>query len=394
MSANPDRRFVCRSPFNAVDRQHMDIAPHTFAGLAVAKFFAYRGAMGTRPRLADVARAAHVSVSTASKALNNTDRVSAETQRAVRAAADRLGYRTPREGATRRSRSGLVGLITSDHNGRFALPLLVGAETTLGASSHAALLMSSHGKPALERSHINQLAAHGVDGLIVVGDTTNPRPPLPPSAITGLPVVYAYDPSTDPTDCNVVCDNLGAGRQAIEYLIGIGRKHIAVVGGADTFQASRDRSSGALESFQLYGLAPVEIWSDRWSEEWGEQAATLLARRHPELDAVYCLSDEIARGMARGLAMSGRDVPRDVAVVGHDNWDVFSTNAHPTLTTFDNNIPLLGKTAAQLLLDAIHGREHHGTAMIECPMVIRESSDPSRRTPVRGTGWVTGLEDR
>lgn len=348
--------------------------------------------MPVRPTLADVARAAHVSASTASKALNGTDRVSAETRRIVRAAADALGYSTPRGRERQRASSGLVGLVTSDHNGRFALPLLTGAETTLGASNHAVLLMSSHGKPALERGHINQLAAHGVDGLIVVGDTTNPRPPLPQAAIMGLPVVYAYDPSSDPNDCNVICDNIGAGRQAIEYLIGIGRRHIAVVGGADTFQASRDRVEGALETFRLYGLTPVEVWNDRWSEEWGERAATLLTARHPGLDAVYCLSDEIARGMARGLASAGRDVPHDVALIGHDNWDVFATNAHPTLTTFDNNITLLGRTAAQLLIDAIRGRRHHGTAMIECPMIIRESSDPDRRSPVRGTGWVTGLE--
>lgn len=372
----------------------MDAFPRQNGGLAVAKIFAYDNPMVAKVRLSDVAREAHVSLATASKALNGTDRVSAETVRTVRDVAERLGYRSPDARESRRMRSGLVGLITSDYNGRFALPLLMGAESTLGATNHAALLMNSHGKPTLERSHINQLAARGVDGLIVVGDTTNPRPPLPRSATMGLPVVYAYDPSTAHEDCNVICDNMGAGRQAIEYLIGIGKRHIAVVGGADTFQASRDRSAGAMETFAMYGLTPLESWSDRWSEEWGEQAAQLLARRHPDLDAVYCLSDEIARGMARGLAAAGRNVPRDVAIVGHDNWDVFATNSHPTLTTFDNNIPLLGKTAAQLLIDAIRGRTHHGTVTIECPMIVRESSDPDRRTPVRGTGWLTGLEDR
>ena len=343
--------------------------------------------------LADVAKAAHVSVSTVSKALADTGRISAQTRRLVRKTADDLGYRKSAGSKERRAHSGLVGLITSDHNGRFSLPLLVGAESTLGASNHAALLMSAHGKPALERSHINQLAAHGVDGLIVVGDTTNPRPPLAPNVTMGLPVVYTYDPSFNERDCSVVCDNTGAGRQAIEYLIGQGRHAIAIVGGSESFQASRDRAHGALETFLLYGLQPVAQLADRWSEEWGERAAALLMRDCPQLDAVYCLSDEIARGMVRGLAVAGRRVPQDVAVVGHDNWDVFCTNAHPTLTTFDNNIALIGKTAARLLIDAIHGHPHHGVTAVECPMIIRESTESSRRTPVRGSGYLTGLED-
>ena len=302
-----------------------------------------------------------------------------------------LGYSKTHAAAARRNRSGLVGLVTSDYNGRFSLPLLTGAEGTLGAAHHAALLMSSHGKTELERSHIDLLAVHGVDGLIIVGDTTNPRPPVPQSVTMGLPLVYAYDPSTDPQDCSVICDNTGAGRQAVEYLIGMGRRHIAVVAGADTFQASRDRTAGALETFLLYGLQPEALLADRWSEEWGEQAAHALVDRCPQLDAVYCLSDEIARGMVNGIMATGRRVPQDVAVIGHDDWEVFATNAHPTLTTFNNNIAMLGKTAAQLLIDALHGRPRHGVFKVECPMVLRESTE-LRRTPLRGSGWFTGLE--
>lgn len=363
--------------------------------LAVAKVFAYSWTVGKakehHPTLADVAREAHVSLSTASKALNGTDRVSAETRRLVARTAVRLGY-VKRGGPSSRRRSRLVGLITSDAEGRFSLPLLAGVEDTLGAASHAVLLMSSRGQPQLERSHIDLLASHGIDGLIVVGDSTEPRQPLPPSVTTGLPVVYAYSPSLDRRDCSVICDNIGAGRQAIEYLIGMGRHDIAIVGGADTSQASRDRTSGALETFLLYGLQPVALLSDRWSEEWGLQAAGALLDRCPRLDAVYCLSDEIARGMVEGLMAAGRRVPQDVAVIGHDDWTVFALNEHPTLTTFDNNIGILGKTAAQLLLDALRGRPHHGIAAIECPIVPRESTEASRHTPLHGSSWHSGLE--
>ncbi|KAA8818040.1 LacI family DNA-binding transcriptional regulator [Bifidobacterium vespertilionis] len=346
-----------------------------------------------RPTLRDVARRANVSVATASKALRGTDRVSAATTRLVQSAARELGYRKStdrraQDGSPAAGGSGLVGLITSDYNGRFALPMLTGAESTLGASNHAALLMSSHGRPALEQSHIDQLAARGVDGLIVVGDTSNARLPLKPSTTMGLPVVYTYDPSTDPDDCSVVCDNVGAGAQAIEYLLSLRRRYIAVIAGPEDFQAAHDRVKGAWRTFTLYDFRPVAVLYDSWSEEWGERAARVLVERYPHLDAIYALSDEIARGAVRGLMAIGKHVPQDVAVIGHDNWFVFCSNAHPTLTTFDNNIALIGKTAAKCLLDAIRGHPHHGVITVECPMIVRESTEMTRKTTLESTDRI------
>lgn len=88
-----------------------------------------------------------------------------------------------------------------------------------------------------------------------------------------LPTVYAYDPSDDPADCSLICDNEGAGRQAAEYLLGIGRRRIAIVGGLDFFQATIDRERGALDTLRMAGAAPLLVINDRWSEDWGERAA-------------------------------------------------------------------------------------------------------------------------
>ncbi|WP_018143454.1 LacI family DNA-binding transcriptional regulator [Alloscardovia criceti] len=348
--------------------------------------------MSQRPTLAQLAEISHVSVSTASKALNGTGRISAQTRRIVQLNAEKLGYTTKRTSQTS-DRTGLVGLITSDLNGRFALPLLTGVEEALGAAHHTALLMSSHKSYELEKQHIAQLTSRGIDGLIVVGDSTNPRPPIDPRILGGLPTVYAYAPSTDANDCSIVCDNVGAGRQAIEYLIGIGRSAIAIVGGGENYQAAKDRITGAQSAFSLYGLQPIRIINDRWSEEWGERAAGLLLADHPEVDAIYCLSDEIARGMIIGLMHHGKTVPGDIAVLGHDNWEVYSTGTHPTLTTFDNNIQLVGKTAADYLFQALHGKPYQGTISVECPMIIRESTDVGITTRLYGSSWYNGFEE-
>ena len=137
--------------------------------------------MAKKVTLHDIAIAANVADSTASKALTGTGRISAETRRRVRDIAAQFGYARPAtKTRTGNGRTGLIGIVTPDRNGRFALPLLAGAERALGAHNHAALLMISQGVPALERSHINQLSAQGVDGLIIAGNTCNARHPIDP----------------------------------------------------------------------------------------------------------------------------------------------------------------------------------------------------------------------
>jgi LacI family transcriptional regulator len=97
-------------------------------------------------------------------------------------------------------------------------------------------------------------------------------------------------------------------------------------------------------------------------------------RRHPDLDAVTCGSDQIARGVCDGLRDAGRRVPHDVAVVGFDNWDVMALACRPPLTTVDLQLEELGRRAAELLRDTIAGRPRPGTTSLPSRLVIREST--------------------
>lgn len=188
--------------------------------------------MTKRITLDDIAAAAHVSKATVSKALNDTGQLSAHTRRLILKTADELGYVKTANVQTPRCKTGLIGLVTSDLEGRFSNPALIGAENTLGSTNHAVLLTNSRGDPKLERAHIDQLAARRVDGLLMLGGETDSRPPLKPNTALGIPIVYAYAPSNNPEDCSVTCDNVAAGAMAIDHLLLRGRRHIAIVSGA------------------------------------------------------------------------------------------------------------------------------------------------------------------
>jgi LacI family transcriptional regulator len=93
-----------------------------------------------------------------------------------------------------------------------------------------------------------------------------------------------------------------------------------------------------------------------------------------EFDAVFCGSDQIARGVADALRAAGRRVPDDVALVGFDNWDVMALACQPPLTSIDMELEGLGRTAADLLLAAINGEPAPGRHISPCRLVLREST--------------------
>jgi LacI family transcriptional regulator, galactose operon repressor len=332
-----------------------------------------------RPRrstLADVAKLAGVSPSTASKALNGRSHVRAETRDRVLEAARQLSF-SPNSLARGllAGRTGTVGLLTSDLEGRFVIPILMGAEDAFGEGAVNGFLCDARGDTIREQHHVQALLSRQVDGLIVVGSRTDPRPSL--GQDLPVPVVYTYAPSEDPQDLSVVCDNVGAGRLAIEHLISSGRTRIAHITGDPEYGASQERARGALAALADAGLSVVgEVRFGTWSEGWGRAASAMLLDRHPEIDAIFCGSDQVARGVMDTLRERDRSVPDDIAVIGFDNWTVLSTNARPPLTSIDMNLQELGRTAAQALFDALDGSPRSGVEALACRLVIRGSTVP------------------
>lgn len=327
--------------------------------------------------LTDVAKLAGVSIATASKAINGRAQVRAETRARVLEAAEQLSFapnalaRSLLEG-----RTGTVGLLTSDLEGRFSIPVLMGAEDAFGAGEVSVFLCDARGDAIREQHHIRALLSRRVDGLIVVGSRTDPRPPLPSSL--PVPVVYAYAPSEDPSDVSITADNVEAGRMAVDHLLACGRRRIAHVAGDPGYKAAQDRAAGAAARLAEVGLEPVgeRAFFGSWTEGWGRGAARAMVERYPDVDGFFCGSDQIARGVLDGLREAGREVPRDISVIGFDNWEVLTTNARPRLTSVDMNLEQVGRVAAQRLFAAIDGKGAGGLEELACRVVVRESTNP------------------
>lgn len=186
-------------------------------------------------RLEEVASAANVSLSTASKALRGKPHVSEKTRIRVIDAARRLGYSAAEAMASMarlsvRDSHGMqdfrVGIIGVDMKGVFSPTILIGAENAFQARSAAALLFNASGNEALFHSGIERMLVQGVSGLLIISRRTDPVPYYVDSPV---PVVYAYGPSRDPDDCSVAQDNVESGCLAVRHLLSCGRTRIAIL---------------------------------------------------------------------------------------------------------------------------------------------------------------------
>jgi len=331
----------------------------------------------SRPRpitIRDVAALAGVSVGTASKALNGRGSLRADTVERVRQAASRLDFRpNPAARGLQAGRSYTVGMITTDTIGRFSIPLLIGAEDALGAGQMSVFLCDARDDAIREQYYLRTLLSRKVDGIIVTGRRTQARAPI--GTALPIPVVYAFISSADPRDCSVVPDEADGARRAIRHLLETGRRRIAHVTGPEHHHSATVRAAAATQTLAAEGLqlAAPTLYGE-WSEAWGRQAAGILLSAQTPIDAVFCGSDQIARGLAEALRETGRDIPGDVALVGFDNWDVMVDGCRPALTSIDMDLEGIGRTAAELLLGAINGEPAPGRRTHPCRLIPRAST--------------------
>jgi LacI family transcriptional regulator len=328
-----------------------------------------------RVTIREVAARAGVSIGTASKALNGQGRLRTETRERVAAAARDLGF-APNLLARGllAGRTYTVGVITTDSFGRFSIPVMLGAEDALGAGQISVFMCDTRDDPVRERQYLDMLLSRQVDGLIVAGRRIEPRPSVGTSL--GVPVVYAMTQPLDTDEPAILPDDSGGGRLAAEHFLVTGRRRVGHITGPERFLAARKRARGFRDAIAEGGaeFSFDDVLYGEWSERWGREAARLLLRDSPGTDAIFCGSDQIARGVSDALRWAGRRVPDDIALIGFDNWGPMVIGADPPLTSVDMCLEEVGRVAAEYLLAAIGGEPAHGVHAVPPQLVVRAST--------------------
>lgn len=322
-----------------------------------------------RPTIREVAREAGVSIATVSHALSGKRPVSGATRRRIKAAAQRLGYRPNQVAAamiTGRTRT--LGIIVPDIANPFFGELVRAAESAAAARGYTIVICSSELDPALEARYVEVLQDRRVDALLYLAGTDAGNGSLRPLARSGLPLVVLDEalPSAPRTASVLTVDNEEGGRLAARHLLDLGHKELGVITGPAGLPTARARLGGYVEVAAEAGLKPHRRrirYAAAYTLEAGRSAAADLLAREPDLTGLFCANDLMALGAVGAARELGRDVPRDLSMVGFD--DIFvSALVSPPLTTVRQPVVRLGKEAADLAI-----------ALIE-----QETAGPERRT--------------
>jgi len=331
------------------------------------------------PTLEQVAERAGVSRSTASRAINGGLRVSPEAQASVELAVADLGYtpnRAARSLVTRRTDS--IALVVPEPDERvlsdpFFAGTLNGLSTSLADSDVQVVLVIA--RPGDSERTIRYLRNGHVDGAIVVSHHRNDdldralQVSQVPNVFVGRPL-SANERGVQYVDT----DNVEGGRLATQHLIDRGCRRIATIAGPGDMSAGIDRLTGWRDAIRSAGLADDAIAFGDFTLASGTAAARDLLARFPDIDGIFVASDLMAAGALAVLAEHGKDVPGDVAVVGYDNLGAAATTS-PTLTTIVNPVVAMARTAGEMLIDLLAGKNVDQAPVIFAPeLVIRLSA--------------------
>lgn len=319
----------------------------------------------------DVARAAGVSPSTVSRALQNSTRISAEVRARVQQIAQELNFhpnQMARSLVNRENR--IIGLVFPDEAGmNLSNPFYPAMMQGLGhvASEHGyqmLLITGGAGVTAAQAAH--EAANSGyVSGLVLMAAQTEPP------ERSDVPVVVIGHPADPGQRFYVDNDNVRAGYEATRFLLDQGHERILLLGYESRFMFTVDRRNGYEQALQEAGI-PVRgewIFSGLPIHCTAESAPLRRLFEQPDRPtAAVCMDDTLAIGLDRLLSSMGLSVPQDVSLIGFNNNEL-SQYHDPPLTTFDLAPYHLGASAMQLMLDVLSGKAAEA-ASIDVPFTL------------------------
>lgn len=336
--------------------------------------------MDRRPStLADVARAAGVSLSTASRALSEPALVRDDTAERVREAAQMLGYvphGAARALATRRTRT--IGAVFPPVEN----PIFASATHALArvlAAEGYTLLLASHEYDMLgELDAARALVERGADGMVLVGLD---RLPETYNVLdrAGIPYEIAWSLDGGPHHC-VGLSHRGASIRATQHLLDLGHTQLAVIAGdTNGNDRARDRLAGVRDALESRGLQlpPERVVHATFSLAQGRSAFAKLWERAPGFTAVVGGNDPLALGALLECQARGIRVPEEMSIVGFDDIEL-AGEITPGLTTVRVPSAEIGREAGRRLLARLAGEEVPRVMELAAPLVVRGTTGPPK----------------
>ncbi|OIJ17058.1 LacI family transcriptional regulator [Anaerobacillus alkalilacustris] len=333
----------------------------------------------------DIAKAAGVSVTTVSRALNGYSDVNEKTRTKIKEIAEQLQY-SPN--ALARSlvmnKTNTVGLLVSELNrsgvkDNFTFEVMCGINDSLGDLGYDLILFNTNTAKQKKKSYAQLSRERQVEGVIIQGMKKD-DPYLKEVIDSNIPSVLIDIEMKGTNVGYVTTDNEFGAQMAMKHLINYGHRNIAMINGSDQALISRKRLKGYKKVLKDAEITFNEnyVVDGAFSEQKSEEVALQLLEEHPEITAIFCASDLMAMGVLKAAKKKGFHIPEDLSVVGFDDITL-AAYVDPPLTTIAQDKYQIGYEAAKLLIDMLQGKDQRRMKMLDNHLIIRETTAPLQR---------------
>ncbi len=338
--------------------------------------------MKAKATLKQIAKELNVSVSTVSKALNESPEISEQTKTRIKEYAKLKNYKPNVIGLNLKNRkTKTIGVIIPNILNSFFAKVFTGIEKVAEEKGYNVITCISNESFEKEISTLDMLSNGTIDGFILSASEETQKlheyNHFKEIISQGIPIVM-FDRIVDEVDCDkVVVDDFDSALNATQHLIDIGCKKIALFSSVDNLSVGKLRTKGYLKALEVNNIEINEDLILRTdSEEALKARAEILFDKH-KIDGIFALDEDDSVAALRISLKKGYKIPENLSIIGFADGILASRRLSPSLTTVSQHGPEIGAAAAKLLIERLESEaEDHPfrTTVIKTELRLREST--------------------
>ena len=325
----------------------------------------------------DVAKAAGVSKSTVSLALQDSPKLRTETKKKVMKAARQLGY-VYNQGAAnlRRRSSSMIGMIINDLTNPFFAELAIALERHFSEAGYVVMMANTSEDREQQDKVLRAFCEHGVAGILISPAYNTAQQDFASYFARGLPIVSVMQPIPG-AECDYIAPDYQLGiQEATQHLLDQGIERIAFLGGRLDSAAFHERKKGFLAAVEKAAIDPdkIQIIPCAVTRKAASEAVQqLIDQEHPP-QGIVCYCDIVAFGVTFGLHNSHLEIGVDIAITGFD--DVLACDTvSPPLSSLRPHTDQLARLACDSLIQKLKDPTRPvANHLVKPKLIVRESS--------------------
>ncbi|NGZ74452.1 LacI family DNA-binding transcriptional regulator [Saccharibacillus alkalitolerans] len=322
----------------------------------------------------DIAKAAGVSHTTVSRALNGSALIKPGTREKIAKIAADMNY-VPNYSAKNlvTKKSNTIGLFFSSLEQGTSSSFLVDALKGIRQSLNENYMLTVSGIDEVDS--YESVHPRRFDGLLIMSQSERDNRFIYHAKAAGIPLVVLNRQLDDPSIPNVASEDRRGGRAAAEHACEMGHRRIAIIEGRQGFKSADERRQGFIDGLLARGRAPDPLYFAQgdYSIESGRAAMEGLLALNDRPTAVFCCNDDMAIGAMNACYERGVRIPDELSLIGFDDM-MFAAYTNPPLTTVRKSVAGIGREGTELLLRLMERSDAPiEQRFIGCELVRRES---------------------